>query len=257
MSSVITVPPVSTAMSSNIALRRSPKPGALTAATFKIPRITFSTNVANASPSTSSAMMNNGLPDLATASNTGRSSRMLLIFLSVNKMYGSSNTTACLSGTLIKYGLRYPRSNCIPSTTSKLSCRPLPSSTVITPSLPTRSIASAISLPIVSSLFAEIEPTCAISLLVSHFLLILLNSSTAAVTALSIPLLRSIGFIPAATNFIPSLTIACANTVAVVVPSPALSAVLLATCLTICAPIFCNLSSSSISLATVTPSLVI
>ena len=43
---------------------------------------------------------------------------------------------------------------------------------------------------------------------------------------------------------------------AVVVPSPALSEVLLATSLTICAPMFSNLSSSSISLATDTPSLV-
>src|SRR3989304_7299525 len=48
-----------------------------------------------------------------------------------------------------------------------------------------------------------------------------------------------------------------ARTVAVVVPSPATSDVLLATSLTICAPMFSNLSSSSISLATVTPSFVI
>src|SRR5215471_12457375 len=49
---------------------------------------------------------------------------------------------------------------------------------------------------------------------------------------------------------------ACASTVAVVVPSPAMSEVLEATSLTICAPMFASLSSSSISLATVTPSLV-
>src|SRR5512137_316810 len=48
----------------------------------------------------------------------------------------------------------------------------------------------------------------------------------------------------------------CARTVAVVVPSPATSEVLEATSLTSCAPMFSNLSSSSISLATVTPSLV-
>ncbi len=47
-----------------------------------------------------------------------------------------------------------------------------------------------------------------------------------------------------------------ASTVAVVVPSPARSAVFEATSRTIWAPIFSNLSSSSISLATVTPSLV-
>src|SRR4026208_2016924 len=49
---------------------------------------------------------------------------------------------------------------------------------------------------------------------------------------------------------------ACASTVAVVVPSPATSEVLLATSLTICAPMFSSASFSSISFATVTPSLV-
>src|SRR6059036_893095 len=50
---------------------------------------------------------------------------------------------------------------------------------------------------------------------------------------------------------------ACASTVAVVVPSPAVSDVLLATSRTICAPMFSSGSFRSISLATVTPSLVI
>ena len=45
------------------------------------------------------------------------------------------------------------------------------------------------------------------------------------------PRFRSIGFMPAATDFIPSRTIACASTVAVVVPSPAWSWVFDATAL--------------------------
>src|SRR5271165_3646478 len=49
---------------------------------------------------------------------------------------------------------------------------------------------------------------------------------------------------------------ACASTVAVVVPSPATSEVLEATSRTIWAPMFSSASFSSISLATVTPSLV-
>ena len=53
-------------MSSSMALRRSPKPGALTAATLMVPRSLFTTRVARASPSTSSAMMRSGLPVLAT-----------------------------------------------------------------------------------------------------------------------------------------------------------------------------------------------
>src|SRR3954463_204864 len=71
------------------------------------------------------------------------------------------------------------------------------------------------------------------------------------------PRFRSIGFMPAATDFMPSRTIDWARTVAVVVPSPARSFVFDATDLSICAPMFSNLSLSSISLATVTPSLVI
>ncbi len=59
-----------------------------------------------------------------------------------------------------------------------------------------------------------------------------------------------------ATILMPSVKIDRASTVAVVVPSPATSEVLEATSLTIWAPMFSNLSSSSISLATVTPSLV-
>src|SRR5258707_11972533 len=49
---------------------------------------------------------------------------------------------------------------------------------------------------------------------------------------------------------------ACASTVAVVVPSPARSEVLVATSFTIWAPMFSISSSSSTSFATVTPSLV-
>ena len=65
------------------------------------------------------------------------------------------------------------------------------------------------------------------------------------------------GFIPAATDLHPSLKIALANTVAVVVPSPAMSFVLFATYFIKEAPIFSNLSLNSIALATVTPSFVI
>ena len=86
ISSEITVPPVNIAMSCNIALRRSPKPGALTAATLTIPRMLLITSVAKASPSTSSAIINKGLDDLATASRVGNISRMFEIFLSTNRM---------------------------------------------------------------------------------------------------------------------------------------------------------------------------
>src|SRR5262245_27901068 len=145
----------------------------------------------------------------------------------------------------------------MPSTISTSVSSAFASSTVITPSLPTFCIACAIILPMVASPLAEMVPTCATSADEPTFLARFSISLITACTAVSMPRLRSIGFIPAATALAPSRTIACANTVAVVVPSPAVSEVLLATSRTICAPMFSNLSASSISLATVTPSLLI
>ena len=77
-----------------------------------------------------------------------------------------------------------------------------------------------------------------------------------ASTALSTPRFRSIGFRPAATALVPSRTIEAARMVAVVVPSPAASFCFEATSRISWAPRFSNLSESSISFATVTPSLV-
>ena len=144
----------------------------------------------------------------------------------------------------------------MPSTISTSVSSALASSTVMTPSLPTFCIASAIILPTAASPFDEMVPTWATSAEEATFFERFLMSSTTAATAISMPRLRSIGFMPAATDLAPSLTIDAASTVAVVVPSPARSLVFCATSRTICAPMFSNLSSSSISLATVTPSLV-
>src|SRR6202158_5468829 len=144
----------------------------------------------------------------------------------------------------------------MPSTTSSSVSIDFASSIVITPSLPTFFMASARNLPISASPLAEMVPTWAISSFEVTFLEFAFRCSTTASTARSTPRLRSIGFMPAATALQPSFTIAAASTVAVVVPSPALSDVLEATSRTIWAPMFSNLSSSSISLATVTPSLV-
>ena len=131
----------------------------------------------------------------------------------------------------------------------------LDSSTVMTPSLPTFFMASAITSPMVESLLAEMRPTCAIispETGLDNFLI----SSTASSTAFSMPRLIAMGFAPAVTAFTPSRKMAWARMVAVVVPSPATSEVFDATSRTICAPIFSSGSLSSISLATVTPSFV-
>ena len=81
-SSEITVPPVRIAISSSIAFLLSPKPCAFTATALIVPRILFTTNVARASPSSSSAMIRSGLLALATCSKTGNKSLIFDIFLS-------------------------------------------------------------------------------------------------------------------------------------------------------------------------------
>ena len=73
-------------MSASISLRRSPKPGALTAAHFRVPRSLLTTRVARASPSTSSARIRNGLPACTIFSSTGRMSFIAEIFFSVMMM---------------------------------------------------------------------------------------------------------------------------------------------------------------------------
>ncbi|CAB5115607.1 unannotated protein [freshwater metagenome] len=104
---------------------------------------------------------------------------------------------------------------------------------------------------------AEIDAVAAICSRVSTGFAIFNNSSEITSTAFSIPRFNDIGLEPAATFRNPSRTIAWANTVAVVVPSPATSSVFFATSLTKSAPIFSHGSSSSISFAIETPSLVI
>ena len=97
----------------------------------------------------------------------------------------------------------------MPSTTSSSVSAVLASSTVITPSLPTFCIAWAIIWPIEASPFDEIVPTWAISSEVFTFLARASMSFTTSATARSTPRLRSIGFMPAATDLAPSRTIDC------------------------------------------------
>src|SRR6478736_814934 len=99
----------------------------------------------------------------------------------------------------------------MPSTTSSSVSRPLASSTVMTPSLPTFCMALAIMSPISRSPLAAMEPTWAISSEVEIFFERFLTSSTTASTARSMPRFRSIGFMPAATARTPSRTIALAS----------------------------------------------
>src|ERR671911_101521 len=144
----------------------------------------------------------------------------------------------------------------MPSVNSSSMPNVLDSSTVTTPSLPTLSMASASTSPMAGSA-AEMAATLAMSSLPSIARAVPSSSSDTALTAASMPFLRSIGAAPAATLRRPSRTSAWASTVAVVVPSPAMSLVLVATSFASWAPMFSKGSSSSISRAIDTPSLVI
>src|SRR4029079_13551342 len=144
----------------------------------------------------------------------------------------------------------------MPSVYSFSRPRLCPSSTVMTPSLPTLSMTSAMISP-TSGSAAEIAAPALICSRLSTERETFLISSTIASTAFSMPSLICIGLAPAVTLRRPSLTIAWARTTAVVVPSPATSSVFVATSLTSWAPMFSNGSSSSMSRAIVTPSLVI
>ena len=93
-------------MSPSMALRRSPKPGAFTATEENRPRMLFTTRVARASPSTSSAMTSSGRPACITCSSTGTRSWTELTFELTMSRYGSSRIASWRSGSVTKYGER-------------------------------------------------------------------------------------------------------------------------------------------------------
>ena len=95
-------------MSPSIALRRSPKPGALTATALKVPRILLTTRVDSASPSTSSAMISSGsraagLHDLLQQRQQVLDGAILPWWI---RMYGSSRTASIRSWSVTMYGER-------------------------------------------------------------------------------------------------------------------------------------------------------
>ena len=99
---------------------------------------------------------------------------------------------------------------------------------VMTPSAETFSMASAMSLPMKASP-EDTVPTRAMSSVPLTFWLCWWMAATAASTALAMPFFMTMGLAPAARFFRPSRISACASRVAVVVPSPATSLVLVDT----------------------------
>ena len=150
----------------------------------------------------------------------------------------------------------YPRSNCMPSTTTRLLSTERASSSVITPLRPTLAMASEIMVPTSMLPPAETDATLASSSsetsLDRSF-----KTSMSFATVVSMPRVSCTGLVPAMTIFMPSVIIAAESTVAVVVPSPAKSFVFCAAWRTRRAPVFSTGSASSTSFATVTPSLTI
>ena len=106
-SALITVPPVTMAISSNNALRRSPKPGALIATQSMVPRSLLTTRVERASPSTSSAMITKArLLAWSNFSMIPTTSLGALTFWSVIKNNGLSMATSMRWVSLTKCGER-------------------------------------------------------------------------------------------------------------------------------------------------------
>ena len=91
----------------------------------------------------------------------------------------------------------------MPSTISSEVSIDFASSTVMTPSLPTFSIASAMRPPMVWSPFAEIVPTCAIIFPLTG-LASFSSCAVTAATARSMPRFSAIGLAPAVTFWLPS-----------------------------------------------------
>ena len=102
-SSLTTVAPVRAARSWSIALRRSPKPGALMATAVRVPRMRLTTRVASASAVTSSATMSRGCLAPATSSSTGSRSRTALILESVMRMAGWSSSATISFWSVTRY----------------------------------------------------------------------------------------------------------------------------------------------------------
>ena len=87
-------------------LRRSPKYGAFTAATFRVLRMALMTRAVRASPSMSSAMIRVGLPDSAIFSSSGRKSGREEIFSRTSSTCASSRIACWASTSVMKYGDR-------------------------------------------------------------------------------------------------------------------------------------------------------
>ena len=236
-------------------MRRWPNPGARAATASSVPWRLFATSIPSAPPSTFSARITSGRGSFITRSSVGRRSRGSEIGRVVINTCGFSKTVSMRCSSRTMYGDTQPFSTTTPSTNSTAIPGTSPSSIVTTPSAPTLVTASATASPISSS-FAAIVAMWRSASRPSTGRATRRSSALTRSVASSMPRRSSIGLAPSSSARIPSRTIACASSVAVVVPSPVRSLVRLATSRTSCAPMFLYWSLSSISRAIETPSLV-
>jgi hypothetical protein len=151
------------AMSCSISLRRSPKPGALTQTVQRAAQL-VDTRVARASPSTSSAMISSFLPALHELLQQGQDVLDVGDLLVGEQDIGVVHDGFHLLGVGDQVGREVAAVELHAFDDFESVSAVLDSSMVMTPSLPTFSMASAISLPMASSLLAEMVPTWAMSL---------------------------------------------------------------------------------------------
>ena len=149
----------------------------------------------------------------------------------------------------------YPLSILIPLVTLVYVSDVCESSMVTIPSLPTCSYVLAIILPSSESLFADIDATF-FNVLPLTFLDLFSNLPTITSVMSFMCLITSVTLCLSFNSSCPCNTIASVNTTLVVVPSPALVAVLSAASFIILTARFSTGSSRKIDFATVTPSLV-
>ena len=243
-------------MSCSIALRRSPKPGALTATALNVPRILLTTRVDSASPSTSSAMISSGLPDCTTFSSSGSRSATARDLALVDQDVGvlEDGLHALGVGDEVRREVALVELHALGELELDAAVVGLLDGD------------DAVLADLVERLGDELAdawcPARRSGDLGDLVLAVDLAGGRRAAgrrrprRPSSMPRLRLDGAAPAATLRRPSWTMAWASTVAVVVPSPATSLVLVATSLASWAPRFSYGSSSSTSRAMVTPSLV-
>mmetsp|Transcript_9389 Transcript_9389/g.32669 ORF Transcript_9389/g.32669 Transcript_9389/m.32669 type:complete len:241 (+) Transcript_9389:922-1644(+) len=194
---------VTMAMSCRMALRRSPKPGDLMAATLSTPRSLLTTSVARASPVMSSVMMSSGWFTCVIFSSSGMRSRTSLTFSSAMSTRQLSNSTSMRSAFVTNCGEMYPRSISMPSSTSMVVSRPWPFSMESTPSAPTFSMASLIMSPTNSLLPAEMDATALMSFVPDTSRARPLSLPTRCAFVFSMPRLMAMGFAPEVTACMP------------------------------------------------------